>query len=46
MHVYLTTTGSTATSNIKSMIIGWDEVEVHQQAPEQSTAAPGAVSTD
>lgn len=28
-HVYLTTTGHTATAGIKSMVIGWDEVEVH-----------------
>jgi thiosulfate reductase cytochrome b subunit len=46
MHVYLTTTGSTATSNIKSMIMGWDEVESHEQPSEQGTAAPSAVSTD
>lgn len=29
LHVYLTTTGHTATAGIKSMIMGWDEVEVH-----------------
>jgi thiosulfate reductase cytochrome b subunit len=30
MHVYLTTTaGHTATAAIKSMIMGWDELEVH-----------------
>ncbi|MCP5096578.1 MAG: hypothetical protein GY943_13580 [Chloroflexi bacterium] len=29
MHVYLTTTGHTATAGIKSMIMGWDDVEVH-----------------
>ena len=28
-HVYLTTTGHTPTANIKAMIMGWDEVEVH-----------------
>ena len=28
-HVYLTTTGHTPTANIKAMIVGWDEVEVH-----------------
>jgi thiosulfate reductase cytochrome b subunit len=27
LHVYLTTTGHTATANIKAMIMGWDEVE-------------------
>ena len=30
MHVYLTTTGSTPMANIKAMMMGWDEVEVHQ----------------
>ena len=29
MHVYLTTTGHNATAGIKSMIMGWDELEVH-----------------
>ncbi len=29
MHVYLTTTGHTPLAGIKSMIMGWDEVEVH-----------------
>jgi thiosulfate reductase cytochrome b subunit len=29
MHIYLTTTGSTPLANIKAMIVGWDEVEVH-----------------
>lgn len=28
-HVYLTTTGHTPTANIKAMLVGWDEVEVH-----------------
>lgn len=29
MHVYLTTTGHNITAGIKSMIMGWDEVEIH-----------------
>ncbi len=29
LHVYLTTTGHTPLSNIRAMIMGWDEVEVH-----------------
>jgi thiosulfate reductase cytochrome b subunit len=29
MHVYLTTTGHTPLANIRAMIMGWDEVEVH-----------------
>lgn len=31
-HVYLTTTGHTPLSNIKAMIMGWDEVETHATA--------------
>ncbi len=39
MHIYLTTTGHTPTAGIKSMIVGWDEVEkhtggVHTQSPQ------------
>ncbi|MCP4138840.1 MAG: hypothetical protein GY755_00860 [Chloroflexi bacterium] len=34
MHVYLTTTGHTPLAGIASMIIGWDEVEVHTQPEE------------
>jgi thiosulfate reductase cytochrome b subunit len=30
MHVYLTTTGPTPLANIKAMMIGWDEIEVHR----------------
>jgi thiosulfate reductase cytochrome b subunit len=30
MHVYLTTTGHEPLASIKGMIMGWDEVEVHQ----------------
>ena len=37
MHVYLTTTGHNVTAGIKSMIMGWDEVEVHT-APTQEEA--------
>jgi len=29
MHVYLTTTGHTTTENIKAMMMGWEDVEVH-----------------
>jgi thiosulfate reductase cytochrome b subunit len=28
-HVYLTTTGHTPLAGIKSMLIGWDEIEIH-----------------
>jgi thiosulfate reductase cytochrome b subunit len=29
MHVYLTTTGHTPLANIRAMMLGWDDVEVH-----------------
>lgn len=32
-HVYLTTTGHEPLAGIRSMITGWDEVEVHEGAP-------------
>jgi thiosulfate reductase cytochrome b subunit len=35
-HVYLTTTGHTPMAGIKSMIVGWDEVEVHSSRPEHT----------
>ncbi len=36
LHVYLTTTGHTPMAGIKSMIVGWDEVEVHTSEPEST----------
>jgi len=43
LHVYLTTTGHTPLSNIRAMIIGWDEVEGHgspaEEHDEQQSAA-------
>jgi thiosulfate reductase cytochrome b subunit len=30
LHVYMTTTGHTPLANIQAMIMGWDEVEVHE----------------
>ena len=38
MHVYLTTTGHTATAGIKSMMMGWDEIEIHA-APAQEESS-------
>ena len=38
LHVYLTTTGHTPLAGIKSMIMGWDEVEIH--TPSQEAATP------
>ena len=32
MHIYLTTTGHTATANMRAMVIGWDEVELQKEA--------------
>jgi len=32
LHVYLTTTGHAPLANIKAMVVGWDEVEVHGKA--------------
>lgn len=34
LHVYMTTTGHTPIANIKAMIFGWDEVEVHGEHSE------------
>ena len=35
MHVYLTTTGHTPMAGIQSMIMGWDEIEVHSHNQEE-----------
>jgi thiosulfate reductase cytochrome b subunit len=40
MHVYLTTTGHKPMASIKGMIMGWDEVEIHQKE------SPSAVAGD
>ena len=32
MHVYLTTTGPTPMAGIKAMMMGWDDVEVHEES--------------
>ncbi|MEN8242354.1 MAG: cytochrome b/b6 domain-containing protein [Chloroflexota bacterium] len=34
-HVYLTTTGHTPMAGIKSMFVGWDEVEIHSGSHEE-----------
>jgi thiosulfate reductase cytochrome b subunit len=46
MHVYLTTTGPTPTSNIKSMIVGWDEVEVHHDSSDTGRPASSPAGSD
>ena len=38
LHVYLTTTGHAPMAGIKGMVMGWDEVEIHQS---ESTSAAG-----
>ena len=36
LHVYLTTTGHSPLASIQSMIMGWDEIEVHSHTQEES----------
>ena len=36
-HVYLTTTGVTATADIRAMVTGWEDMEVHEGAEEPVT---------
>jgi hypothetical protein len=36
MHIYLTTTGETPLSGIKSMVTGWEDVEVHGNNADES----------
>ena len=36
LHVYLTTTGHKPLAGIKSMMIGWDEIEIHHQSEKES----------
>lgn len=38
MHVYLTTTGHKPLASIKGMIMGWDEVEIHQSKSPSTVA--------
>ncbi len=38
VHIYLTTTGETVTSNLKAMITGWDENEESEQSAEPQEA--------
>jgi len=40
LHVYLTTTGHTATAGIKSMIMGWEEMEVHSTPAQEEPIEP------
>ena len=35
LHVYLTTTGHTATAGIRSMIMGWDDLEISSHSEEK-----------
>jgi thiosulfate reductase cytochrome b subunit len=36
MHIYLTTTGETPLSGIKSMVTGWEDVEIHENSSKSS----------
>jgi thiosulfate reductase cytochrome b subunit len=36
-HVYLTTTGPTPLASIKAMMVGWDDIEVHQSDDSEVT---------
>jgi thiosulfate reductase cytochrome b subunit len=38
MHIYLTTTGHTPTSNMAAMINGWEEIEDHGESKEGEDA--------
>jgi len=38
MHLYLTTTGTTPLSNMRAMITGYEDVEAHEQNPEDPSA--------
>jgi thiosulfate reductase cytochrome b subunit len=37
LHLYLTTTGHTVTSNIKAMVTGWHDEEIHQEHGKEKT---------
>jgi thiosulfate reductase cytochrome b subunit len=39
MHVYLTTTGHTPLAGIQAMMIGWEDVEVHETQAEEEPEA-------
>jgi len=39
LHVYLTTTGHAPLAGIKSMMMGWDELEVHQPPTQEEASA-------
>ena len=43
MHVYLTTTGPTPAAGMKAMMLGWEDVEVHEG---HDAPAPEAVAAD
>ncbi len=39
MHVYLTTTGHTPLAGIQAMMMGWEDLEIHQARPEEEPEA-------
>ena len=40
LHVYLTTTGHSATAGIKSMIMGWEELEINPAPTREEPTGP------
>ena len=40
MHIYLTTTGHTPTSNIKAMLTGWEELDEDEENEPSATTSP------
>ncbi len=40
VHVYLTTTGRTLSTNVKAMVSGWETLDAHGPAPAPSQRAP------
>jgi thiosulfate reductase cytochrome b subunit len=43
LHIYLTTTGPTPLTGIRSMIVGWDEVEIHPERARELGDRPFSV---
>jgi thiosulfate reductase cytochrome b subunit len=39
MHVYLTTTGHTPLAGIQAMMMGWENLEIHEAHPEEKPEA-------
>ncbi len=46
VHVYMTTTGHTALAGIRAMVVGWDELEVHEDHATDEGTSNEADSVD